>query len=217
MSRDLATVLDESRSGSCPACRGEGTYRMGCALAVCHVCRGRGDLRAVEKRAPSISRPNGEKKLRAIAVLIMTVLACSGGTSATSNSADAEGEAGRAPYRGPAGAGADAMPDVGAGTDAMPDVLVPVLDATAVPDTKPKTVPIWELPVCVRGAGAGHRSCEINRIYWKPTDENCTTCATAGFVVNAPCLLLDQEGASNCEGQASPFEVIFPSCAECPQ
>jgi hypothetical protein len=213
MSRDLATVLDESRSGSCPACRGEGTYRMGCALAVCHVCRGRGDLRAVEKRAPSISRPNGEKKLRAIAVLIMTVLACSGGTSATSSS-DAEGEAGRAPYRGPAGA--DAMPDA----VSVPDFM-PVLDTATVPDavqtTEEKTVPIWELPVCVRGAGAGHRSCEINRLYWKPANENCTTCATAGFVVNAPCLLLDQEGASNCEGQASPFEVIFPSCAECPQ
>jgi hypothetical protein len=65
---------------NCPACKGVGTYRMGCAVAVCHVCRGRGflreQMRGVASVVPNRGKRGGESKIKSVAMLVLGLLAC---------------------------------------------------------------------------------------------------------------------------------------------
>jgi hypothetical protein len=209
----------------CPACKGEGTYRMGCSRAVCHVCRGRtflrGQLRGV---ASSVEEPNrgkggGESKIKNVAVLVLGLLACS--SSASAPQTDAGGsEAGQAPMRGPgiladAAVLADAVP-----RDAVPSVLVPdampVVDA--VPDAVPDTVPVSlvSLPGC--------KSDGTKPLYGPPGYPRCTSAhwpdggalqcfAGVGGFVELPCIV---PAGTNDAGQSNIEFVAVASCQECP-
>lgn len=215
---------------TCPACKGEGTYRMGCSRGVCHVCRGRTYLRRQVRGVPSISEsPNqgkrgGESKLKACTLLVLGVLACSSSSEGIRTALDAaEAEAGRAPSRGPAaidaGTAADVVPDAVLVPDAMPvpDAIpvpdvVPVLVRDVAP-TSPTTWPICELP----GDGSvwgTNLQCKGRVAYgdagiilcWEVTEVD-------GYAGAHPCVALAREVRP---GVGEITRAYVTSCQECP-